>query len=512
MSDNSRPRMIFGAVVWLAVIGVAVLGYRYWWAPRQERVEKEAAKAEHQATIDKTGSDSKYTSVVRFAGDGFSGYAPIRSQTFKDECGKYGVRIDYKDDGANYVQRLRDLADGNVDMGVFTIDALIKTSADMKDFPATIVGIVDESNGADAILAAGKKFPNIDAMNSPETKIVCVQNSPSETLARVIMTHFNLDKLSSSPFEFEDSIDAVYKKYQKSKPEDNRVFALWEPYVARVRDNPDYHTLVDSSKFRGYFVDVIVVRRGFLLKNEPIVENVVKSYLSTLFSHRAGMTDLVVADAQALGEPLKKEQAERLVKSIWWKNTQETFGHFGFVRGNVQNLEDICRNITDVLVKTGAISSDPTNGKPSMWYYDGIMRKLFDSSWHPGFGSEGVREEHKLLALKEEEWASLKPVGTLRVSRLVFPRGSFKISDGSEAILQELAEKMKNWPQYYLVVKGHASSSGDLEANLKLATERANSAVEWLVSRGVDRNRIRAESAKPNGSTTVAFVVGELPY
>jgi outer membrane protein OmpA-like peptidoglycan-associated protein len=515
MADQTMTKLRIAVVacVWLGILGIGVLAYKFWWAPQQEKQKQEQAVAEHQQTIDKTGSNSKYTTSVSFAGDAFSGYAPIRSQTFKDECGKYGIRIDYTDDGANYTKRLKDLADGKLDMAVFTYDALIKTSAELGDFPATIVGLIDESKGADAMVAAGKRYPNIDAMNNPETKIVCVGNSPSEMLTRLIMSYFSLDKLSKDCFEFCDSEEAVYKKYQQSKPTDNRVFVLWEPYVSKVCQNPDYHILVDSSKFRGYIVDVIVVRRGFLVKNEQTVENVVKAYLTTVFAKRNEMLDLVLEDAKITGEPLKRDQAERLVKSIWWKNTQETFGHFGFAPASgLQSMEDMGRNITDVLVRTGAISKDPTNGKPTMWYYDAILKRLFDSSWHPGFGPETVREEKKLLALTDQEWAKLKPVGTLQVQRLVFSRGTSNITTASETTLTDLAEKLKAWPQYYLIVRGNASSDGDVDANLKLASARANSAVEWLVEHGVDRNRIRAESAKPNGSTTVAFILGELPY
>ncbi len=288
---------------------------------------------------------------------------------------------------------------------------------------------------------------------------------------------------------------------------------MWEPYVSKVCDNPDYHILVDSSKFRGYVVDVIVARRGFLVKNEGTVESIIKAYLTTVFASRNNMLDLVMEDAKATGEPLKKEQAERLVKLIWWKNTQETFAHFGFAQGTgLQSMEDMGRNITDVLVRTGSMSKDPTGGKPTMWYYDGIMKKLFDSSWHPGFGSEDVRQERKLLALSDEEWGKLKPVGTLQVPRLVFSRGTDKLTAASETTLADLAEKLKAWPQYYLVVRGHAATDGDVEANLKLAKARAKSATDWLVDHGVDRNRIRADTDRPNGSTTVAFVLGEQPY
>jgi flagellar motor protein MotB len=510
---NSKLRLILIAACWLVLLGIGVLVYKFWYAPRQEADKKQQAVVEHEQTINKTGSQSRYTSAINFSGDAFSGYAPIRSAMFKDECGKYGIRVDYKDDGANYTQRLKDLADGKVDMAVFTYDALIKTSAELGDFPATIVCLIDESKGADAMVAAGRKYPNIDAMNNPETRIVCVQNSPSETLARVVMAHFNLDNLAKQPFEFMDSAEKVYKAYQQAKPDDNRVFVLWEPYVSKVTDNPDYRVLIDSSKFRGYVVDVIVARRGFLVKNENIVESVVKSYLTTLFANRNTMADMVIEDAKLTGEPLTKAQADRLVKTIWWKNTQETFGHFALTTGNgLQSMEDMGRNITDVLMRTGSISRDPTGGKPTMWYYDAIMRRLFDNSWHPGFGSEAVREERKLLALTDQEWAKLKPVGTLQVPRLVFSRGTAKVTEASEATLADLAEKLKTWPQYYLIVKGHASSDGDVEANMKLASSRANSAVEWLTAHGVDRNRIRAEMDKPNGSTTVAFILGEMPY
>jgi outer membrane protein OmpA-like peptidoglycan-associated protein len=509
----SKGKMAVVCFVWLVIIAIILMGYNYIWAPAKAKEQQEQAVKAHQQTIQKTTSPSKYTTTVKFAGDGFSGYAPIRSDSFKSECAKFGIRLDYKDDGANYTQRLKDLADGKIDMAVFTIDALIKCSAELGDFPATIVCLNDESKGADALVAAGKKYPNIDAMNNPETKIVCVANSPSEFLARVIIAHFNLDNLSSSPFEFCETEDLVYKKYQQSKPTDNFVYVMWEPYVSKVADNPDYHTLVDSSKFRGYIVDVIVAGRDYLVKNEATVESVVKAHLATIFANRNNMLEMVVDDARLGGEGLKPNHAERLVKSIWWKNTQESFAHFGFANAaGLQSVEDICRNITDVLVKSQAISKDPTDNKPTMWYYDSIIKKLFDNNWHPGFGNETIREEQKLVSLKDEEWAGLKPVGTLQVPRLVFARGTDKITAASETTLQELSEKLKTWPSYYLTVKGHASSAGDVDANLKLASARANAAVEWLVDHGVDRARIKAESVKPNGSTTVAFVLGEIPY
>lgn len=520
MSSNPENKINWAGLcfVWLIVLAAGVGVYKFFVAPRHQKAKEQVTAKEHEDTIKKTSSSSRYNTSVSFAGDGFSGYAPIRSDMFKDECGKAGIRVEYKDDGANYTQRLKDIADGKTDMAVFTVDALFTASAVLGDFPASIVCVNDESRGADALIAAGKRYPNIDAMNNPDTKIVCVKNSPSEFLARVIIAHFSLDRLSANPFDFgpvdkPHTAEDVYQQYKQSKITDNFVYVLWEPYVSKVVSNPDYHVLIDTSKFRGYVTDVIIANRGFIIKHEPTVEAVVKAHLTTIFNRRNDMLDMVVADAKITGDALSSTQAERLVKSIWWKNTQENFGHFGFTRvEGLQSLEDICRNITDVLIKTSAISKDPTDGKFNMWYYDGIMKKLFDSNWHPGFGNESIRTDVVLKSLKDEDWSLLRPVGTLQVPRLVFSRGTNKLTSASEATLAELSEKLKTFPSYYLTVKGHASSGGDVEANLKLASERADVAVEWLSSHGVDRARIRSESATPNGSTTVAFVLGELPY
>lgn len=517
MTDTSmtKTRIVVMAFIWFAILGISVLTWKFWWAPKQQEIAQQQQEQQEKEVLEKTSSQSRYSHEINFAMDGFSGYSLLRSQTFRDELGKYGIRLMPSDDKANYTERLSKLQSGQTDMAVFTIDALYKASAELGELPATIVDFIDETKGADAMVGPGGMFPNIDSLNDPDLKIVCTPDSPSETLARVVMAYFNLNQLSENNFEFVDGAAAVYDAYKNSKPTDKKVFILWQPYVSKILVNSDYHVIVDSSKFSGYIVDVIVARRDFLLKNEDVVLNVIKSYRTTLFEHRRSpdMVSLVISDAQQLGESVTEAQAVELVDGIWWKNTQESFGHFGLTSGTgLQHIEDICNNISRVLIKTGAISSDPTNGQPNRLYYDGVVRKLFDTSWHPGFAQETVRKERTLAVLTDEEWGKLKPVGTLQVPRLVFARGTAKVSERSYDTLDQLADKLKTWPQYYLVVRGNVSATGNVEANRKLAQERADDTIEYLLSKGVARQRIHSETSNPNGSSTVAFILGEVPY
>lgn len=518
MSDNTtmtKARIAAMAIIWFVILGVIVIAWQFWWSPRQQQLANQKEEQHEQEVLEKTSSMSRYQHEIDFAMDGFSGYSLFRSQMFRDELGKYGIRLSTSDDKANYQERLSKLKNGQTDMAVFTIDALYKSSVELGEMPATIIDFVDETKGADAMVGPGGLFPNIDSLNDPDLKIVCTPNSPSETLARVVMAYFNLNQLSETNFEFVDGADAVYESYKNSKPTEKKVFILWQPYVSKILSNSEYHVVVDSSKFSGYIVDVIVVNRDFLLKNEELVLNTIKAYRTTMFNYRRSpdMVALVQKDSQQIGQPVTEAQAVDLVDGIWWKNTQESFAHFGLTSGTgLQHIEDICNNISRVLLKTGAISADPTGGQPNKLYYDGVVRKLFDSSWHPGFAQETVRKEKTLAVLTDDEWKNLRPVGTLQVPRLVFARGTAKITDRSYDTLNDLAEKLQTWPQYYLVVRGNVSAEGDVEANRKLAQERADSTIEYLVSKGVQRQRIHAETSNPNGSSTVSFILGEVPY
>jgi flagellar motor protein MotB len=506
--------------IWLLALGIVYLGKVSWYDPKQVAAEKAAVEAKEQAEADarqqllsSTSATARYKHQITLALDSFSGYAVFRSEEFKNQCASRGIKVAITDDAANYETRLANIQSGQTEMAVFPIDALIKTSAKIGDLPATIVALVDETKGADGAVAYTKAFPNIDAMNDPNTKFVVTADSPSETLVRVLMSHFNLDRLSPDPWVKVGGAGEVVAHYQRSKPTDKLVYVLWEPYVSQLTVNPECRVIIDSSKFKGYIVDSLVVSRDYLLKNNQVVKDVVEAYLTASYQERGRINDLVFADSQASGSPLDPAQVKKVAEGIWWKNTQENYGHFGFSNGSgLQHIEDMIQNITSVLVKTGAIKQDPTHGTPNMLYYDKILNGLYTNNFHPGFGGEKVREEKSLGVLTDEQWAALTPVGTLHVPNLVFARGTTKLTSASEAALADLTLRLSTWPQYYLVVQGNASQGGDPEANKRLAQARAAAAVDRLVENGVDRNRLKAVASNPQGGSTVSFVLGQVPY
>lgn len=507
----SKGKVLVVSMMWLFLLGTIVFAYKVFYVPHQVRIKAKAEADQRNKILAETGDNSRYDIQVNFALDSFSGYSVLRSKEFVEELAYKRIKLNLVDDGANYEERIKKLQGGEIQMAAFTVDALIKTCGNINDLPATIVAIIDETRGADAVVAYKSAFTNVDDLNNKDLKFVLTPNSPSETLARVIMANFNLSALSSDPFVKVKDAEEVYKRYRTAKPTDKMVFVLWEPYVSKILENPNTHKIIDSSNFKGYIVDVIVVNRNFLFSNRNVVQDFVKCYFKCNYNFRNKMTELVLDDAKNQGTPVSSKQAEALVSGIWWKNTQENYCHFGLKRGNVQHIEDIIVNITRVLLKTGAISKDPTDGKPNLLYHSEILAEIEKANFHPGV--EDVKNDlAELPPLTEGQWKNLQPVGKLEIRQLVFGRGTANLTEESKQTLDELTETLKTFPQYYVIIKGNASTVGDAEANRALAASRAQAAEKYLAEKGIHKNRIRAVGVEPSGSTSVDFILGQLPY
>jgi outer membrane protein OmpA-like peptidoglycan-associated protein len=502
------------ALVWLVLLAIGVGLWKWVIEPNQVRTAQQRRETHEKESLSKTQGTSKYSQDIAIGLDSFSGYAIFRSETFQSLLAERGTRIRLIDDNANYAARAEALEKGDLQLALFPADALIKISARQSSLPSTIIAIIDETRGADAMVAYRAKYPNIDSLNKKDTRLVLLADSPSETLARVVMHDFDLRQLGANPFVNVNSPEEVIERYRKATPAANEVFITWEPYVSQMLTNDQLHVLVDSSRFTGYIVDCLVVSRDFLLKNQATVEAVLEAYFRALYSFqdRAAMVQLMLDDAKKTKLSLTKEQAERLVGGIQWKNTQENFAHMGLRAGALIHVEDMLSRITNVLVSTGAIDQDPTNGQYNRLFFDQPLASLQTRNFHPGLQNEQVREQAQLVALTDAQWKSLVPVGTLSVPELTFARGSATLTEQSRSVLDELAEKLKSWPQYYLHVRGSASNKGDAEANRLLASKRASTVVEYLLSLGMPSERIRSIEGGPSGEMRVTFEVVQLPY
>ena len=75
---------------------------------------------------------------------------------------------------------------------------------------------------------------------------------------------------------------------------------------------------------------------------------------------------------------------------------------------------------------------------------------------------------------------------------VLFAVGSPFIAESSKPVLERVAELLLDNPEGNLEVEGHSDTDGPEDINLDLSKSRAEAVMEFLISKGVDPNRISA--------------------
>jgi OOP family OmpA-OmpF porin len=81
---------------------------------------------------------------------------------------------------------------------------------------------------------------------------------------------------------------------------------------------------------------------------------------------------------------------------------------------------------------------------------------------------------------------------TLRLEGVTFELNSAQLTPGASETLRRVAEALRGEPNLRAEIAGHTDSSGADDYNLRLSQERANSVQTFLVSQGVEANRLQA--------------------
>lgn len=521
---RTAKSILLALLAWLVVLGAIGAVVRFLVLPAfRQRASPGAPDAGKPA--DTT------TATIRLAADGFSGYCLLRSEDLAARLGRRGIVLKVIDDQADYMARLRALDVGEVDMAVFPINSLVQCGGRLGSFPASIVYVLDETVGADALVAWKEGVASIAALNSPEARVVLTADSPSEFLARVVVASFNLPQFPRDGWMVpaQGSGD-VYRRFRSESRQRPHAYAMWEPDVSRALSDPRAQVLLDTSKLKGYVVDVLTVRRPFLLGSYAQARALVEEYARTAYAARDRMAQEVERDSRAGGTPVSPEEAVSIAKGIRWKNTLENYAHFGLTAGSgLDDLATIVRKVTDVLVRTGALPADPLAGDAGtrLWA-EHLVSDLREAGFHPGRevdvlsglaagpADEEVRGSEAVPALSDAQWEALVTVGEIRAEPILFGRGNATLGVQGEQALTALAETLTSWPHYYLQVTGRVRPGADQEAALALARARADAVATALRAKGIAPQRLRtaaeiAPTDQPEAQA-VLFVVRQAAY
>jgi outer membrane protein OmpA-like peptidoglycan-associated protein len=82
----------------------------------------------------------------------------------------------------------------------------------------------------------------------------------------------------------------------------------------------------------------------------------------------------------------------------------------------------------------------------------------------------------------------------MRLNNLIFEVGKSGIDPESNSELDILVNMMNENPKMVIQLEGHTDFLGEAKANMKLSQQRVESVKDYLVTKGVLRNRVKTKA------------------
>jgi peptidoglycan-associated lipoprotein len=142
--------------------------------------------------------------------------------------------------------------------------------------------------------------------------------------------------------------------------------------------------------------------------------------------------------------------------------------------------------------RAGAIGERPTIEEKAIGERPTIEEKAIEEK--PRVGEKVVKEKAAAPELDEERAYRERMAAQVEAESIYFDFDRSFIRPEYRLILEKKVELLKEFPEYYLRIEGNCDERGTNEYNLALGDRRADSAKNYLISRGISADRIETLS------------------
>lgn len=433
------------------------------------------------------------TNELVILGDTFSGYSTFRSPEFTEELEESGISLRFENE-FDQAERAARLEQGSADLIVTTLDQYLKHEPDGK-----IVGLIDRTVGADAVVLNTPKYPELKSLNDLSQLVAQGQplslayaaDTPSEFLAQVLDIRF--DGFNLSDFNQIQVAEASEAWQELQDPNQNiAVAVLWEPFVSQAREQG--HTVVLSSQDApNAILDVIVASDKMIWEEQQELTNFLSAYYRRMDQAARDDTQLK-ALIQTDGD-LSAAQADLVLDGI---------DFFTSVEAGKWMADGILAKRIDataaILVLSGQMSEVPLTSElynnqfiaEAVANTESLIQLVQEDNPQLAQFLRGEGENSQpQTQLSDEDIQSSQPIGDLDVKGEVkFDSGSVAIAAEGQQTLANLATEIKEFNTETIAIQviGHTSQTGAAAANQRLSQQRAEAVVNYLKSQAVEHN------------------------
>ena len=432
-------------------------------------------------------------------GDTFSGYSTFRNSEFQAALAEFGIGLRYVDE-FDQAKRAASLRQGKADLLVTTLDQFLQQQPQ-----GQIVGMLDRTIGADAVVLNTQKYPNLKSLQDlgqliqqardqgQTLGIAFAGDTPSEYLAMILDIRF--DGFALADFEQIRVADASDAWELMQDPDQNVAIAvLWEPYVTQARQL-GYTVVLSSNDAQDSIIDVIVASDDLLQSKLEEISQFLEAYYQRIDANMQDASQLLVQIAEDGG--LSPTDAEAVLQGIDFFTAAEAQNWM------VNNtLKRRIEAISAVLVRSGRLEQIPQN--PENLFTN---QYLTTAALNTQLLIDQVRADNPELALRLDgsdvqavaaipqvtasEIQAAEDIGDLDVQGNVeFTTGSTQLTAIGQQTLEGLVKEIQEFnPQTVAVrVIGHTSQTGGAALNQSISQQRAQVVVDYLISQGIPHN------------------------
>ena len=458
-----------------------------------------------ESSQQKNTSDARATKGKIVIGvDNWIGYFPLCSPDLRKRMRRSGYNLQCQDDKADYAQRMQALADGDLQFAVATVDSYLQNARKL-NYPGTIVAVIDESKGGDAIVAWKDKIKSIDGLKSQKSfKVAFTPDSPSEHLLKSMAVHFDVPVLLGEDNSWRVHTDGSEGALKKLLNKNVDAAVLWEPDVTKALRETNMVKLLGTEDTDKLVVDILVVNRKYSQREPEAVSTLLKQYFRTLKYYR-GNSQALLDDAAEYSQ-VKPELVKTMLAGVDWVNLSQNsllwYGTMAIGTAPSEGLVDAIEATARILADHGGHNDELIpDGDPYRLINSRFIGELYSASaTSTQFGQTRVQDadvqlqdslEKDFNKLSDEQWLVLREIGTLKILPIVFQSGVDELTPEGKEQLDRAVDNLKHYPNFRVMIKGHTGKRGNASANLNLSKERAEAVTRYLnVTYGIDLDRM----------------------
>lgn len=400
------------------------------------------------------------------------------------------LQISFIEDAAG---KNRALASGEVDFIWTTVDEMPISMGSFAEAQVPVRAFlqIDWSRGGDACVAAAEIRDVEDILGHRSATLMF---SPDHTVFEFMIANSRLSQRqvaevrAATQFSLDDFTFAR-KLFAQGQVD---VACMWEPDVTlALNERKGSHRLFSTADATDLVADVLLARKDLLDARPDIAEKLARVWfrgVQVAEADRPAAARLISSTCSRFRDELGYERTLGALSWVKWTTLSDNVRFFG-LDGSSAAFDRVYNQADSIWINYPQAEIQH-RFPPSTLRDDRIARSIWESAGRP--------------AVQQQE--SYDPNVAFRGSALFtkpvavnFATASAMLGPAAIAVINhDILPQLEIARGMYIRVEGNTDDTGDPAVNLALSERRARAIVDYLVMRGVPRNRV---VAKGNGSS-----------